>query len=146
MTLDPASDSSIATVYSANMLFFYKTGTANIVYNVNTGIISVEMTDISLAGAKVYMYLSGTTTTLTANESGIVTYEGLVIESSSSILLTDSAFEYLPMILDPAMDTSLGSLYESDDVTMLIINGAGTYNLYYNLTTTVVLLEAVPET
>jgi hypothetical protein len=50
------------------------------------------------------------------------------------------------MILDPAMDTSLGSLYESDDITMLIINGAGTYNLYYNLTTNVVLLEAVPET
>ena len=146
MTLDPASDSSIATVYGANMLFFYKTGTANIIYNVNTGIISVEMTDVSLAGAKVYMYLSGTNTTLTANESGIVTYEGLVIESSSSILLTDSAFEYLPMILDPAMDTSLGSLYESDDMTMLIINGAGTYNLYYNLTTNVVLLEAVPET
>ncbi len=146
MTLDPASDSSIAKVSSANMLFFYKTGTANIIYNVNTGIISVEMTDISLAGAKVYMYLSGTTTTLTANESGIVSYEGLVIESSSSILLTGSAFEYLPMILDPAMDTSLGSLYESDDVTMLIINGAGTYNLYYNLTTNVVLLEAVPET
>ena len=146
MTLDPASDSSIAKVSSANMLFFYKTGTANIIYNVNTGIISVEMTDISLAGAKVYMYLDGTTTTLTANESGIVTYEGLVIESSSSILLTDSAFEYLPMILDPAMDTSLGSLYESDDVTMLIINDAGTYNLYYNLTTNVVLLEAVPET
>ena len=92
------------------------------------------------------MYLSGTNTTLTANESGIVTYEGLVIESSSSILLTDSAFEYLPMILDPAMDTSLGSLYESGDITMLIINGAGTYNLYYNLTTNVVLLEAVPET
>lgn len=146
MTLDPASDSSIAKVYSANMLFFYKTGTANIIYNVNTGIISVEMTDVSLAGSKVYMYLSGTNTTLTANESGIVTYEGLVIESSSSILLTDSAFEYLPMILDPAMDTSLGSLYESDDMTMLIINGAGTYNLYYNLTTNVVLLEAVPET
>ena len=141
MTLDPASDSSIAKVYNANMLFFYKTGTANIIYNVNTGIISVEMTDVSLAGAKVYMYLSGTNTTLTANESGIVTYEGLVIESSSSILLTDSAFEYLPMILDPAMDTSLGSLYEYDDTTMLIINGAGTYNLYYNLTTNIVLLE-----
>jgi hypothetical protein len=146
MTLDPASDSTIANVYGANMLFFNKTGTANIVYNVNTGIISVEMTDVSLAGAKVYMYLSGTTTTLTANESGIVTYKGLVIESSSSILLTDSAFEYLPVILDPTMDTSLGSLYTSGDITMLIINGAGTYNLYYNLTTNVVLLEAVPET
>ena len=145
MTLDPASDSSIAKVYSANMLFFYKTGTANIIYNVNTGIISVEMTDISLAGAKVYMYLNGTTTTLTADESGIITYEGLIIESSSSILLTDSAFEYLPMILDPAMDTSLGSLYESGDMTMLIINGAGTYSLKYDLSTGVVLLETMTE-
>ena len=28
---------------------------------------------------------------------------------------------------------------------MLIINGAGTYNLYHDLTTSIVLLEAVSE-
>ena len=50
------------------------------------------------------------------------------------------------MVLDPEMDTTLASLYEYEGTTMLIINGAGTYNLYYNLTTNVVLLEAVPET
>lgn len=146
MTLDPASDSSIAKVYSANMLLFYKTGTANIIYNVNTGIISVEMTDVSLAGAKVYLFYSGNNTNTTADENGKVFFENIVFTDRGTVMLCDSAFEYLPMILDPAMDTSLGSLYEYDDMTMLIINGAGTYNLYYNLTTNVVLLEAVPET
>ena len=58
----------------------------------------------------------------------------------------DAAYENLPMVLDPEMDTTLASLYEYEGTTMLIINGAGTYNLYYNLTTNVVLLEAVPET
>ena len=44
------------------------------------------------------------------------------------------------MVLNPEMDTSLGSIYEYDGTTMLIINAAGTYTLKYNLSTGVVLL------
>ena len=106
----------------------------------------IEMTSVTLEGAKVVLFNNGSMTNAYSDADGNVVFERFVLEKSGSIILMDAAYEYLPMILDPAMDTSLGSLYEYDDTTMLIINGAGTYNLYYNLTTNVVLLEAVPET
>ena len=93
-----------------------------------------------------FLLLVATLSVLTSRADGNVTFESFVLETSSSIILMDGGYNYLPMVLDPTMDTSLASLYESGDITMLIINGAGTYNLYYNLTTNVVLLEAVPET
>ncbi|MBQ7391009.1 MAG: hypothetical protein IJW02_07910 [Clostridia bacterium] len=147
--LDETVSSSIASVYISDdyyMLFFYKNGTVNITYNVYTGIMHIEMTSVTLEGAKVVLFNNGSMTNAYSDADGNVVFERFVLEKSGSIILMDAAYEYLPIVLDPEMDTTLASLYEYEGTTMLIINGAGTYNLYYNLTTNVVLLEAVPET
>ena len=147
--LDETVSSSIASVYISDdyyMLFFYKNGTVNITYNVYTGIMHIEMTSVTLEGAKVVLFNNGSMTNAYSDADGNVVFERFVLEESGSIILMDAAYENLPMVLDPEMDTTLASLYEYEGTTMLIINGAGTYNLYYNLTTNVVLLEAVPET
>ena len=147
--LDETVSSSIASVYISDdyyMLFFYKNGTVNITYNVYTGIMHIEMTSVTLEGAKVVLFNNGSMTNAYSDADGNVVFERFVLEESGSIILNDAAYENLPMVLDPEMDTTLASLYEYEGTTMLIINGAGTYNLYYNLTTNVVLLEAVPET
>ena len=143
ITLDGSVSSSVASVYVSDgcyMLFFYKNGTANITYNVNTGIMHIEMTSVTLEGTKVTLFNGGSTISAYADAEGNVLFESFVMEESGSILLVDSAYEYLPMVLDPAMDTSLGSIYEYGGTTMLIINAAGTYTLKYNLSTGVVLL------
>ena len=147
--LDETVSSSIASVYISDdcyMLFFYKNGTVNITYNVYTGIMHIEMTSVTLEGAKVVLFNNGSMTNAYSDADGNVVFERFVLEESGPIILNDAAYENLPMVLDPEMDTTLASLYEYEGTTMLIINGAGTYNLYYNLTTNVVLLEAVPET
>ena len=147
--LDETVSSSIASVYITDdyyMLFFYKNGTVNITYNVYTGIMHIEMTSVTLEGAKVVLFNNGSMTNAYSDADGNVVFERFVLEESGSIILMDGAYENLPMVLDTEMDTTLASLYEYEGTTMLIINGAGTYNLYYNLTTNVVLLEAVPET
>jgi len=147
--LDETVSSSIASVYISDdyyMLFFYKNGTVNITYNVYTGIMHIEMTSVTLEGAKVVLFNNGSMTNAYSDADGNVVFERFVLEDRGSIILNDAAYENLPMVLDPEMDTTLASLYEYEGTTMLIINGAGTYNLYYNLTTNVVLLEAVPET
>ena len=98
------------------------------------------MTSVTLEGTKVTLFNGGSTISAYADAEGNVLFESFVMEESGSILLVDSAYEYLPMVLDPAMDTSLGSIYEYGGTTMLIINAAGTYTLKYNLSTGVVLL------
>ena len=145
LTLDASVSPSVAQIISGNMLFFYKNGTANMTYNVKTGVISVELTSISIAGSKVYLYYSGTNTNATADENGKVTFENIVFTAKGTIMLTDSAFEYLSMTLDPAMDSSVASVTEYDGTPVLIVNAAGTYNIHYDLTTGVILLEVVTE-
>ena len=147
--LDDSVSSSIAYVYASDdyyMVFFYKNGKANITYNVYTGIMHIEMTDVTFEGAKVTLFNGGSMTVATSDKDGKVVFEGFELTESGPILLIDGAYENLPMILDPAMDATLATLYEYEGTTMLIINSAGTYNLYYDLTTNIVLLEAVTET
>ena len=111
-------------------------------YNVHTGIISLEISGITTAGAKVYMFYDGGYVTINADENGVIKNEGFVLKESGAIYLCNSSFDYLPMTLEPSMDTSLGELYTYEDMTMLIVKSAGTYNLSYNLNTGIVLLEA----
>ncbi|MBR2646630.1 MAG: hypothetical protein IKD47_03640 [Clostridia bacterium] len=145
LTLDASVSASVAQVYSGNMLFFYKNGTANMTYNVNTGVIFVEMASTSLVGAKVYLYYSGNNTNATADENGKVTFENIVFTERGTIMLTDSAFEYLSMTLDSTMDSTLASVAEYGGIPTLIVNSAGTYNVHYDLATGVILLEIVTE-
>ena len=146
MTLDPSVSSSVAYVYSngdTHMLLFYQICTVNMTYNVRTKIISLEVSGITTVGAKVYMFFGDGYVILNADENGVVKNEGFVLTESGAISLCNSAFDYLPMILEPSMDNSLGELYTYEDMTMLIVSSAGTYNLYYNLNTGIVLLESV---
>ena len=144
LTLDAAVSSSVALVRD-NILFFYKNGTANMTYNVKTGVIFVEMSSVSLAGSKVYLFYSSTNINASADENGVVTFENIVFTDRGTIMLTDSAFEYLAMTLDPAMDTAIGSVVDYGGIPTLIINSAGTYNICYDLKTGVILVEKVEE-
>ena len=145
LTLDASVSSSVAQIYSGNMLFFYKNGTANMTYNVNTGVIFVEMASTSLAGAKVYLYYSGNNTNATADENGKVTFENIVFTERGTIMLTDSAFEYLSMTLDPGVDSTLASVTDYGGIPTLIVNSVGTYKIHYDLATGIILLEVVDE-
>lgn len=143
LTLDASVSTSVARIYSGNMLFFSKNGTVNMTYNVNTGVIFVEMASTSLTGAKVYMFYSGSNTNATSDENGKIVFENITFTDRGTIILADSAFEYLPMALDSTMDETLASVTEYDGIPTLIINSAGTYNIYYDLNTGVILVEAM---
>ena len=144
LTLDAEVSSSVALVRD-NILFFYKNGRANMTYNVKTGVIFVEMSSVSLAGSKVYLFYSSTNINASADENGVVTFENIVFTDRETIRLTDSAIEYLAMTLDPAMDTAIGSVVDYGGMPTLIINSAGTYNIRYDLKTGVILVEKVEE-
>lgn len=94
--------------------------------------------------ADVYMYLDGNFVPLLKDADGVVTYEGLVADTSTNIMFTDNTYTtYLPITLDSQTNSSIAHVVESNGMSMLLFDMAGTYNLAYNVETGVLSITSV---
>lgn len=94
--------------------------------------------------ADVYMYLDGEFIPLLKDAEGIVTYEGLVADTSTNIMFTDNTYTtYLPITLDSQTNASIAHIIQSNGMSMLYFDKAGTYNLSYDVETGVLSITSV---
>ena len=94
--------------------------------------------------ADVYMYLDGEFVPLLKDADGVLTYEGLVADTSTNIMFTDNTYTtYLPITLDSQTNASIAHVIQSGSLSMLFFDKAGTYNLAYNIDTGVLSITSV---
>ena len=94
--------------------------------------------------ADVYMYLDGNSVPLLKDAEGIVTYEGLVADTSTNIMFTDNTYTtYLTITLDSHTNASIAHIIQINGMSMLYFDKAGTYNLSYNMETGVLSITSV---
>ena len=94
--------------------------------------------------ADVYMYVDGNFVPLMKDADGVVTYEGLVADTSTNIMFTDNTYTtYLPITLDSQTNSSIAHVIQSNGMSMLFFDKAGTYNLSYNVETGVLSITSV---
>ena len=94
--------------------------------------------------ADVYMYLDGNFVPLLKDADGVVTYEGLVADTSTNIMFKDNTYTtYLPITLDSQTNSAIAHVIQSNGMSMLFFDKAGTYNLAYNVETGVLSITSV---
>ena len=97
--------------------------------------------------ADLFMYLDGEYVPLTINEDNTVTYEGLVADTSTNIsFISNNYINYYPITIDSNTDSSIAYVYESNGISLVFFNKAGTYDLTYNVETGVLtIIDQNPE-
>ena len=91
--------------------------------------------------ADLFMYLDGEYVPLTINEDNTVTYEGLVVDTSTNIsFISNNYTNYYPITIDSNTDNSIAYVYESSGISLVFFNKAGTYDLTYNVETGVLTI------
>ena len=94
--------------------------------------------------ADIYMYLDGEFIPLMKGEGNVVTYKGLVADTSTNIIFTDNTYTtYLPITLDSETNSSIAHIFEHSGMSMLFFDKAGTYDLAYNVETGVLSITSV---
>ena len=97
--------------------------------------------------ADLFMYLDGEFIPLMINEDNTVTYEGLVVDQYTNIAFVSNDYlKYYPITLDGSVDSSIASITESNGMSIVFFNKAGTYDLIYNVETGVLkIINQNPE-
>ena len=97
--------------------------------------------------ADLFMYLDGEYVPLTINEDNTVTYEGLVVDTSTNIsFISNNYTNYYPITIDSNTDSSIAYVYELSGISLVFFNKAGTYDLTYNVETGVLtIIDQNPE-
>lgn len=97
--------------------------------------------------ADLFMYLDGEYVPLMINEDNTVTYEGLVADTSTNIsFISNNYINYYPITIDSNTDSSIAYVYESNGISLVFFNKAGTYDLTYNVETGVLtIIDQNPE-
>ena len=97
--------------------------------------------------ADLFMYFDGEYVPLTINEDNTVTYEGLVADTSTNIsFISNNYTNYYPITIDSNTDSSIAYVYESNGISLVFFNKAGTYDLTYNVETGVLtIIDQNPE-
>ena len=97
--------------------------------------------------ADLFMYLDGEYVPLTINEDNTVTYEGLVVDTSTNIsFISNNYTNYYPITIDSNTDSSIAYVYELSGISLVFFNKAGTYDLTYNVETGVlIIIDQNPE-
>ena len=97
--------------------------------------------------ADLFMYLDGEFIPLMINEDNTVTYEGLVVDQYTNITFVSNDYlKYYSVTLDSSVDSSIASIIESDGMSIVFFNKAGTYDLTYNVETGVLkIFDQNPE-
>ncbi|MBR3875492.1 MAG: hypothetical protein IKJ25_01795 [Clostridia bacterium] len=145
ISFDPAVDTSLVKLHeSYNMFSFVWNCKADLTYNTETGVLMIDIYDVSYANALVYLFYSDTYEEAHADENGIVT-KRFEFTESANIYIDNSAFEALPMILHEDSDRSLVTVMEFNEGNMLYIPNAGIYDLTYDLNSKIFTFELVTE-
>ena len=145
ISFDPAVDTSLAKLHeSYNMFSFVWNCKADLTYNVETGVLMIDIYDVSYANALVYLFYSDTYEEAYSDGDGIVT-KRFEFSASDNIYINNSAFETLPMILHEDSDRSLVTVMTFGDGSMLYIPNAGIYDLTYDLNSKIFTFELVTE-
>ena len=97
--------------------------------------------------ADLFMYLDGEFIPLMINEDNTVTYEGLVVDQYTNIAFVSNDYlKYYSITLDGSVDSSIASITESNGMSIVFFNKAGTYDLIYNVETGVLkIINQNPE-
>ena len=145
VSFDPSVDTSLAKLHSGyNMFSFVWNCKADLTYNVETGVLSLDIYDVNYADALVYLMHSSTYEEIYSDEDGIIT-KRFEFTESSNVSVCNSAFEPLPMILHEGSDSSLLTVMTYKDGNMLYIPNAGVYDFTYDLNSKIFTFEAVTE-
>ena len=145
VNFDPSVDTSLAKLHSAyNMVSFVWNCKADLTYNVETGVLSLNIYDVNYADALVYLMHSSTYEEIYSDEDGIIT-KRFEFTESSNVCVCNSSFEALPMILHEGSDSSLLTVMTYKDGNMLYIPNAGVYDFTYDLNSKIFTFEAVTE-
>ena len=145
ISFDPAVDTSLVKLHeSYNMFSFVWNCKADLTYNTETGVLMIDIYDVSYANALVYLFYSDTYEEAYSDGDGIVT-KRFEFSESANIYINNSAFETLPMILHEDSDRSLVTVMEFNEGNMLYIPNAGIYDLTYDLNSKIFTFELVTE-
>ena len=145
ISFDPAVDTSLVKLHeSYNMFSFVWNCKADLTYNTETGVLMIDIYDVTYANALVYLFYSDTYEEAHADENGIVS-KRFEFSASANIYINNSAFETLPMILHEDSDRSLVTVMEFNEGNMLYIPNAGIYDLTYDLNSKIFTFELVTE-
>lgn len=145
ISFDPAVDTSLVKLHeSYNMFSFVWNCKADLTYNTETGVLMIDIYDVTYANALVYLFYSDTYEEAHADENGIVS-KRFEFTESANIYINNSAFETLPMILHEDSDRSLVTVMEFNEGNMLYIPNAGIYDLTYDLNSKIFTFELVTE-
>ena len=145
ISFDPAVDTSLVKLReSYNMFSFVWNCKADLTYNTETGVLMIDIYDVTYANALVYLFYSDTYEEAHADENGIVS-KRFEFSASDNIYIDNSAFEVLPMILHEDSDRSLVTVMEFNEGNMLYIPNAGIYDLTYDLNSKIFTFELVTE-
>ena len=145
VSFDPSVDTSLAKLKSSyNMFSFVWNCKADLTYNVETGVLMIDIYDVTYANALVYLFYGDTYEEAYSDGDGIVT-KRFEFSASANIYIDNSAFETLPMILHEDSDRSLVTVMTFGEGSMLYIPNAGIYDLTYDLNSKIFTFEAVTE-
>lgn len=99
--------------------------------------------DTSSSSPEINMYLDGELISLT-KEGEVVTYTNLEATTSTNILFVNSTFTvYYPITIDSQTDSAIAHVIQSNGMSMLFFDKAGTYNLAYNVETGILSITSV---
>lgn len=132
-----------AVTREGDLVSVTKSGSFNIIYLPAFNSFTIDC-DTSSSSSGINMYLDGNFVPLLKDADGVVTYEGLVADTSTNIMFTDNTCTtYLPITLDSQTDSAIAHVVENGGMSMLSFDKAGTYNLSYNVGTGVLSIASV---
>ena len=92
-----------------------------------------------------YLAAGNKTISVTPDENGDIFYNGFESESYDIIIIYDSRYASLPIILDESMDKTLVTVTNSSGTYFAMPTKGGIYNLRYNVYTNILYVEFVGE-
>ena len=131
-----------AVTREGDLVSVEKSGSFTIIYLPAFNSFTIDC-DTSSSSSEIYMYLDGEFISLT-KEGEVVTYTNLEATTSTNILFVNGMFTvYYPITIDSQTDSTIAHVVESDGMSMLFFDKAGTYNLAYHVETGVLSITSV---
>lgn len=131
-----------AVTREGDLVSVQKSGSFYIIYLPAFNSFTIDC-DTSSSSSEINMYLDGEFISL-IKEGEVVTYTNLEATTSTNILFVNGTFTvYYPITIDSQTDSAIAHVVESNGMSMLFFDKAGTYNISYNVETGVLSITSV---
>ena len=120
-----------------------KNGKYCITYIPCYNVFAVEYYGLEEEENEVLFLFNDEITTLTPDAEGVVRYDNLDAASGSYFTFALTETDYLPITLDPAVDTTLVDIIEDSGLYAVFFNETGRFNISYDLNTGVLSIETL---